>query len=329
MATTVEQLELPSLLVPVPAGRSRSIFVSALLAATLLHILLLLTLSFVPPAPAPDPETTLEVVILSETGQTTSHASPDAALSQRDRAGESIKGDATISDYGDATERTEADVAHDEGLGEQSMAEPVPLLHSSVAEQPSASPQVTTSLIPAVKTDSVLSATTESATDPVPASEALSAMDTRIDAAHILASRGREIARLTANLEARSDAYAKRVRRKSVSASTREFRYASYLGAWARKVERIGNINYPQAAKDQRIYGSLILHVAVRADGSVEHIRVAKSSGYDLLDEAAIQIVELAAPFSPFPPDIAAETDVLDIIRTWQFMRGNVLGWER
>jgi protein TonB len=114
-----------------------------------------------------------------------------------------------------------------------------------------------------------------------------------------------------------------------VSASTREFRYASYLGAWARKVERIGNLNYPQAAKDQNLYGSLILHVAVRRDGSVEAVRIVRSSGYDLLDQAAIKIVELAAPYAPFPPDIAAETDVLDIIRTWQFQRGGKLGWER
>ena len=69
--------------------------------------------------------------------------------------------------------------------------------------------------------------------------------------------------------------------------------------------------------------------MAVRADGSLENIRVVRSSGFDLLDQAAIRIVELAAPFSPFPPDIAAETDVLDIVRTWQFMRGDVLGWER
>jgi protein TonB len=61
----------------------------------------------------------------------------------------------------------------------------------------------------------------------------------------------------------------------------------------------------------------------------VEAVRIVRSSGYDLLDQAAIKIVELAAPYAPFPPDIAAETDVLDIIRTWQFQRGGKLGWER
>jgi protein TonB len=99
------------------------------------------------------------------------------------------------------------------------------------------------------------------------------------------------------------------------------------MEAWRRKVERIGNLNYPEAAKDQGLYGSLILRVAVRADGSLEAVRVLRSSGQPLLDEAAKQIVELAAPFAPFPPDIAAETDVLDITRTWQFQRNNQLGW--
>jgi protein TonB len=148
------------------------------------------------------------------------------------------------------------------------------------------------------------------------------------DAGQLLASRNREIARLTASLEARTAAYASRPRRRSVSASTREFRYASYMGAWARKVENIGNLNFPPEAKERRIFGSLILHVAVRRDGSVESIRLVRSSGYPLLDDAAIRIVKLAAPFSPFPPDIAAETDVLDIVRTWQFQRGGRLGWE-
>jgi protein TonB len=159
--------------------------------------------------------------------------------------------------------------------------------------------------------------------------EALEAPPPRTpDAAQILNSRNDEIARLTASLEARTAAYASRLRRRSISASTREFRYASYLAAWARKVERIGNLNYPQAAKEQRLHGNLILHVALRKDGSVEAIRIVRSSGYDVLDQAAVNIVKLAAPYSPFPPDIAAETDVLDIIRTWQFLRGGRLGWE-
>lgn len=148
-----------------------------------------------------------------------------------------------------------------------------------------------------------------------------------IDVARILDSRGAEIARLTERARERSSAYANRPRRKAISASTTEYKYASYLDDWRRKVEQIGNLNYPEVAKQRQLYGNLILHVAVRADGQVETIRVLRSSGFTELDEAAVRIVELAAPFAPFPPEIRAETDVLDITRTWQFLHGHRLGW--
>ncbi|NEX22279.1 energy transducer TonB [Thiorhodococcus mannitoliphagus] len=339
MIAYAHRLEPPAFLSPPRRSRTQGPFVSALAAAGLLHLMFILAISFVPPEPQPSPESTLEVVIFKEPGETTAHPMPDAALSQISRAGQSVLGDAATTHSVDAPQTPEEEAAPDSltdtTTSEPALAEDRPTsetsspLHSTILENDSAEPKVTTSLIPVEKTAPVLTAQTASEMAPVPATQALEETETRVDAAQILASRSLEIARLTASLEARSEAYAKRVRRKSVSASTRELKYASYLGGWARKVERIGNINYPQAAKQERIYGSLILHVAVRSDGSVEHIRVVKSSGYDLLDEAAIQIVELAAPFSPFPPEIAAETDVLDIIRTWQFMRGNVLGWER
>ncbi|MEY6431470.1 TonB family protein [Thioalkalicoccus limnaeus] len=148
-----------------------------------------------------------------------------------------------------------------------------------------------------------------------------------IDVARIFDSRGAEIARLTERARERSNAYANRPRRKAISASTTEYKYASYLDDWRRKVEQIGNLNYPEVAKQRQLYGNLILHVAVRADGQVETIRVLRSSGFAELDEAAVRIVELAAPFAPFPPAIRAETDVLDITRTWQFLHGHRLGW--
>ncbi|MBK1723318.1 energy transducer TonB [Thiocystis violacea] len=338
MTAYADQLERPERLASQRNGASQRTFVAALVAAALLHLLLIVGVSFAPAKPKPPPETALEVLIIKERGQSIAQASPDAMLSQRDRAGESLLGDAAQTSEADSEAEPHEQAPPDARSAEAKVEEeptPAPAedtsppLHSTVLENTEVEPKVTTSLIPVEKTAPVLSARTTSEMPPVAATDALRDTETRVDAAQILASRGMEISRLTASLEAKSSAYAKRVRRKSISASTREFKYASYLSAWARKVERIGNINYPQAAKTQRIYGSLILHVAVRSDGSVEQIRVVKSSGYDLLDEAAIQIVELAAPFSPFPPDIAAETDVLDVIRTWQFTRGNVLGWER
>ncbi len=69
--------------------------------------------------------------------------------------------------------------------------------------------------------------------------------------------------------------------------------------------------------------------MAVQADGSIKDIRVLHSSGEKVLDKAAIRIVRLSAPFAPFPRDIRAETDILDITRTWQFLSSNRLGWKK
>ncbi len=147
----------------------------------------------------------------------------------------------------------------------------------------------------------------------------------RINTAQLIASTNQEISRLTAELSRKTKAYAKRPRRKFVSASTKEYKYSNYLDAWRRKVERIGNINYPGEARRKKLYGHLVLHVALRANGTIFEIRVRKSSGHKVLDDAAIRIVRLAAPYAPFPAEIRKEIDVLDITRTWQFLSSNRL----
>ena len=128
------------------------------------------------------------------------------------------------------------------------------------------------------------------------------------------------MASLNAEIAQRLEARAKRPRRKFISASTREHKYAAYMEAWRVKVERIGNLNYPEVARRHNLTGSLILDVALKPDGSITDIAVRRASGYKLLDEAAIRIVNLSSPFAPFPSDIEAEVDILHITRTWQFL---------
>ena len=146
-----------------------------------------------------------------------------------------------------------------------------------------------------------------------------------VNASSLLASTQLEIDRLTAEIDRRSRSGNTPTRRRSVNASTREYRYAAYLEAWREKVERVGNLNYPDEARRKRLYGDLILHVSVRSDGSLEKVRVVRSSGFPVLDDAAVRIVKLASPFAPFPPEIGKDTDVLDITRTWQFTSSNRL----
>lgn len=129
-----------------------------------------------------------------------------------------------------------------------------------------------------------------------------------------------EIATLIARLDARREAYAKMPRvERLTSAAAREAADAAYLYAWKQRVEAIGNEHYPVEAKRRRLYGELRLLVALRPDGSVIETRVLQSSGHVLLDNAAVQIVRVAAPFDAFPPPLAARADRLEIIRTWQF----------
>lgn len=132
-----------------------------------------------------------------------------------------------------------------------------------------------------------------------------------------------EVASLIARIERNIQKKESRVRKKFISANTKEHKYAFYMKSWSNTVERIGNLNYPDAARRNKLSGSLRLDVALNQDGSVMEVKVSKSSGHQVLDQAAVRIVKLAAPYAPFPEDIRAETDILHIIRTWRFSVGN------
>ena len=135
--------------------------------------------------------------------------------------------------------------------------------------------------------------------------------------------RSEQIAKLSAEIDDSIRAYTSRPRERYISARTKSFRDAAYLDAWRQKIERIGNLNYPEEAKHDGLSGSLILDVALNPNGTVNHIELRRSSGYKLLDDAAIRIVKLAAPFAPFSPEMRKDTDILHITRTWQFLNGN------
>jgi protein TonB len=129
-----------------------------------------------------------------------------------------------------------------------------------------------------------------------------------------------ELASLEAELDEQTRTYADRPRvRRLTAASAKQAVDAAYLLDWRRRLEAVGNKYYPEASVRYGIYGDLRLLVVILQDGSLENIRVLSSSGYAVLDEAAIKIVRMAAPFAPFPPELRATTDKLEIIRTWQF----------
>lgn len=132
--------------------------------------------------------------------------------------------------------------------------------------------------------------------------------------------RSLEIASLEAKLDIQRQAYAARPRvRRLTSVAARKSEDALYLNDWRERIEAVGNRNYPERARAEQIYGELRLMVALLPNGEISEVRILKSSGHKLLDEAAIRIVQLAAPFDAFPQEMRKQVDVLEIIRTWRF----------
>jgi periplasmic protein TonB len=137
-------------------------------------------------------------------------------------------------------------------------------------------------------------------------------------------AREAERARLNAEINRNFQEFQAMPRHKYLNARTQEYKYAAYMDAWRAKVERVGNLNYPEQAKRQGIAGSLVLDVAIRPDGSLQDVQVLRSSGQRVLDDAARRIVTLAAPYAPLPPDMRADIDILHITRTWKFQETGV-----
>ncbi|MDP2834202.1 MAG: TonB family protein [Pseudomonadota bacterium] len=138
-----------------------------------------------------------------------------------------------------------------------------------------------------------------------------------------LAARSLEMARLQARIDTQMDEYQKRPRRKFPGARSQEHGFAQYMDDWRIKVERVGNLNYPEAARRNRLYGSLILMACIKDDGSLESVTVDRSSGQKILDAAAVKIVEMAAPYTPFSESMRKTADIFCFPRTWSFTRSD------
>ena len=145
-----------------------------------------------------------------------------------------------------------------------------------------------------------------------------------LPSANELMQRTLESMRIEARIAKDIENYQQRPKRRFVGARAEEYKLARYVEDWRAKIERIGNLNYPEAARSLQLYGSLLLTVSIRSDGSVENVEINRSSGQRVLDAAAVKIVEMSAPFAAFPPDIKRDTDVLHITRTWMFQKGDL-----
>ena len=145
--------------------------------------------------------------------------------------------------------------------------------------------------------------------------------ETPLPSAATLMQESMRMAKLQPGIQRNRESQSKLPRRKWISANTREYEFAAYMQAWVAKVERVGNLNYPEEVRRLKLVGDLIMTVGINIDGSVESIDIRRSSGLPQLDQAATRIVRLAGPYSPLPNHINETVDVLHITRTWRFSR--------
>lgn len=126
-------------------------------------------------------------------------------------------------------------------------------------------------------------------------------------------------ARMVEELSLTFQEYSQKPKEKFLTSRTKEYVAASYMRKWVDKVERLGNADYPDAAIRNKLSGTLILDVVINADGSLREINLRRSSGHQVLDDAARRIVKMSSPFEPFPTKLQKQADVIHITRSWQF----------
>lgn len=140
-----------------------------------------------------------------------------------------------------------------------------------------------------------------------------------------LAESARAMARLEGEIAKTADEYSKRPRKKFVGARTEEYALAAYLDAWKQKIERVGTLNYPEEARG-KLYGAVVIFVELSAeDGSLYNAEISKSSGHKVLDQAALRILRMSAPFGAIPKQGLGGATVLSFARTWYFTQGDSL----
>lgn len=282
-------------------------FQVALLASILVHLLLIVGVGIRPPDPGKlkSSAPALEVVLVN-TRSVTAPAKPDALAQANLDGGGTVEAPRRARNPLPVTPKAQPQPEPKPRAAPARPLEPAPESRSLLAQSVEPAPALAAQPEPAPKQEPVRR-------EPVVA--ALSASELR--------SRGLEVARLEAQVSKNWDSYQQRPRTRFIGARTQEFRFARYVEDWRLKIERVGTLNYPQAARDQQIYGSLQLTVVIRADGSVETVELNRPSGHRVLDQAALRIVQLAAPFAPFPPEIARDYQFLSITRTWTFTRAD------
>lgn len=275
----------------------------SLIAAAALHAAVLLAVGFVSFTQAETPPAHLDVVLVHSPAD----EAPDEAdyLSTTDQAGGGTRED---------TQRPTSPVKGTEKIDTAGLA-----MAPERAAQPQPVEATQDVLLTQLFSDHQVTDDTDARRRPIEDAERQSET---ID-------RNLEVARLSAELDELLNTYAKRPRKAFVSARTRASDAAAYMHDWVERVEQIGNLNYPAAARARRLSGQLLLTVGIQRNGDIESVEVRRSSGVPALDRAAVDIVRMAAPFDPLSAALRERTDILYITRTWEFSSNATLQSDR
>lgn len=287
-----------------------------LLFSIIIHAVILLGVGFnVFSPPQNPPKTSIDITLVKQQTDEVPEQADYLAQANKEGGGEDEK---KSPDPAHETPTTKAQQTTNKSrLQQASQAMPQPV-------KPVSKP---TNVITQQKAERKVSSQTKPTTTPKPVADITPTAKPHISATELMSQTRQEISMLEQTRDLSASAMSKKTKKRRISSSTREYAAAAYLEAWRKKVERIGNLNYPNEAKRMGLNGSLLLSVDINPDGSVSPngIVVSRSSGHKVLDDAAVKIVRLAAPYAPIPDNVLKNNDVITIVRTWKFETDNGL----
>lgn len=269
----------------------------ALFAAAAVHAIIILGVSFKPILNELRTPPSLEVVLVQRTDSERPEEADYLAESAQDGGGES-----------DDQKRPSSPFTSDQDLDTDGIA---------------ATPMVAGAPKPIEAAEDAVLTTLFSDREVITETEEQETTEEITDLAEVKVDQSFEIARLQAEIDRQQEQTAKRPKKKFLTARTHEATSAKYMYRWVEKVERMGNLNYPDAVRRNKLAGAVVMTVGILKNGAIESILIDESSGQRILDDAAKRIVQLASPFEPLVGQLGEETDILYITRTWDFQSSN------
>ncbi len=284
-----------------------------LLFSMIIHLVIILGVGFTVSSPPNNPPlTSLDITLVKQQTEVAPEKADFLAQANNEGGGEADK---------KAPDPSANEAKPDIESSKAATMEFTPPAHAVIPQPPAKVVEESTKVITQVAAERKIQTTQKTTATPKPITEPTPLVPPQLTASQLIMQTKNEIKRLEQKLDRSTQALSKKPKSRKLHSRTKQYAAAAYHEAWRKKVERIGNLNYPYEAKRQRINGTLILSVDINPDGSVpvDGIVLSRPSGHKILDDAAIKIVRLGAPYAPIPEEVLQDYDRITIIRTWKF----------